>query len=88
MFTVNLPACHLRNEVPLLGSVVQTNSTALNRSHAMMNDFYSRILLIVESSVKTVAEDQHVDSLSLEILLLIELQVLCHARYYEADCAE
>ena len=40
-FTVYLPACHLRNEIPLFGSVVQTNSTALNRSHAMMNDFNS-----------------------------------------------
>jgi len=42
----------------------------------MMNQFYSGVLLIVETSGKLVTVYQDIDTLPLEILKLIEFQIL------------
>ena len=64
---VHLPVGHLRHKIPLLRGVVQTDSTSLDGTHAMLDDLDARILLVVESTIETVAKDQYINALSLEI---------------------
>ena len=81
LLAVHLAAGHLWHQVPLLRGVVQTHGTALYGTHTMVDDLNARVLLVVETAVETVAEHQHVDPLSLEILEVVKLQVLPHRRH-------
>ena len=74
------------HQVPLLRGVVQTHGTALYGTHTMMDDLNARVLLVVETAVETIAEHQHVDTLTLEILAVVELQVLTHRRQGQQGC--
>ena len=71
--TVHLTVSHLRHQVPLLGSIVKADGTTLHRSHPVMDDLDSRVLLIVEPTVKTVTEYQDIHPLTLEILKFVQL---------------
>ena len=42
----------------------------------MLDDFNTRVLLVVETSVETVAENQYVDALPFEILEVVQFQIL------------
>ena len=66
VLTVHLAVSHLRDEIPLLGGVVQTHGTALDGTHTVVDNLDARVLLVVEPAVKTVAEDQHIHPLPLE----------------------
>ena len=77
MLPVHLAVGHHRHQVPLFRGVVQSDGTTLYGTHAVMNDFNAGILLVVETSVKTVAEYQHVDCPTFEIVEVVERQVLC-----------
>ena len=68
---VHLAVGHLRHEVPLFGCVVQTDSSALDGPHAVVDDLDTGVLLVVEPAVKTIAEHQHVHPLPLEILAVV-----------------
>ena len=72
VLTVNLTVSHLGHQVPLLGRIVQTHGTTLYCTHTVVNDLYTRVLLVVEASIETVAEYQHVHTLPLEILAVIQ----------------
>ena len=88
VFAVNLPAGHLGHKVPLFGSLVQPDGTALNGAHPMMDDFYARVLLVVETAVETITEHKYVHALPLEIFTVVELKVLRltkgSCRYHQA----
>ena len=68
---------HRGHQVPLFGGVVESDGAALHGAHAVVYDLDARVFLVVESSVETVAEYEHVDALPFEIFLFVELQVLC-----------
>ena len=76
LFLVHLAVSHLGHQVPLLWRIVQPHGSALDVSHAMLDNLNARILLVVESAIETVAEYQDVHSLSLKIVAVIESQVL------------
>ena len=71
--TVHLSVGHLGHQVPLLRRVVQTHSTTLHSAHTMMDDFDARVLLVVETTIETVAEHQHVHALPLKVLAVVQL---------------
>ena len=77
VFTIHLTAGHLGHQVPLLRGIVQSNSTTLNGANTMMNNLDARILLVVESAIKAVAEYENVNTLTLEILTIVKSQILC-----------
>ena len=64
------------HQVPLLGRVGKPHSTALRCSYTMVNQFYSGILLIIESPGKKITVHKQVHTLRFEILKLIEFQIL------------
>ena len=76
LLAVNLAVSHLRHQVPLFRSVVQTDGTTLHGAYAMLDDFYARVLFIIETAVETVAENQHVDALTLKIAAVVKHKVL------------
>ena len=53
--------------IPMSG----TDSTTLHRTNAMMNNFNTRVLLIIETTIKTITEHQHVYSLPFKIFSLV-----------------
>ena len=73
VLTVHLPAGHLRYKIPLLGRIIQADGSTLYGTYTMMNDFNARVLLVIETAIKTVAEHQHIHSLTLKIFLFVQL---------------
>ena len=71
--TIYLTADGLRHKIPLLWGIVQTDGTTLYRAYPVVDDLDTRVLLVVESAVETVAEHQHVDTLALEVFTVVEL---------------
>lgn len=51
----------------------------------MLNNLDTRILLVVEASVETIAEDQNIDSLPFKIILIVQFQVLCLQKGYDHE---
>ena len=43
----------------------------------MLNNLNTRVLLIIETTVKTVAEHQDIHSLTFEVFTVVQLQILC-----------
>ena len=76
VLTIHLTAGHLWHKIPLFRRIVQTNGTPLHCPHAVVDNLYAGVLLVVETSVETVAEHQHVHTLPLKILAVVELQIL------------
>ena len=65
-----------RHQVPLLGSLVQTDGTTLHRSDTVVDDLDTGVLLVVETAREGITEDQHIHTLGLEIFLVVEYQVI------------
>ena len=68
---VHLTAGHRGHKVPLLWRVVQAHSTALYGTHPVVDNLYTRVLLVVESAIEAVAEYQHIHTLTLKILKVV-----------------
>ena len=77
LLLIYFSVCHLGHQVPLFGRVVKSDSTALHGSHAVVYDFDARVLFVVESAIETIAEHQHIHSLSFEVFQFVQFQVLC-----------
>ena len=56
VLTIHLPAGHLRHKIPLFGRIVQADGSTLYGTHTMMNDFNAGVLLVIETTIKTVTE--------------------------------
>ena len=76
ILTVHLPAGHLRHEVPLFRRIVQSYGTTLNRPYTVLYNLNTRVLLVIEATVETVAEYQNIHSLTFEVLTVVQLQIL------------
>ncbi len=76
VFTIDFAAGHRRYEIPLLRGVVQTDGSALNGSYSVMDNLNSRVLLVVETTIETIAEHQHVYALTLEVFKVVQLKIL------------
>ena len=79
-FLVHLSAHHLRHEIPLLRGVAQSHGTTLCHAHPVLYNLDAGVLLIVESSVETIAEYEQVDALLFKILIVVKSQLLCVSR--------
>ena len=75
VLAVHVADGRLRDEVPLLRRIGQTHGAALDGTHAMVNDFDTGILFVVEAAREHVAVNQHVHALALEVLQIIELEI-------------
>ena len=69
---VYLTICHLWYQIPLFWCLVQSDGAALNGAYTVVDDLDARVLLVIESTVETVAEHQHVHTLTVEIFKVVQ----------------
>ena len=77
LFAVHFPIGHFRHQIPLFRCVVQTHGTSLDGPYAVLDNLNAGILLVIESAIKTVAENQHIYALPLKIAAVVQFQILC-----------
>ena len=73
---IDFPGCHFGNQIPLFRCIVQSDGSSLNGAHTMLDDFYSRILLVIKASIKTITEYQYINPSSLKIILFVQFHIL------------
>ena len=60
----------------LLGGLGKTHGAALNGSHAVVDDFDTGVLFIVEAARERIAEHQEIDALPFKISLVVQDKAL------------
>ena len=72
VFRIRLALGGGRHQVPLLRSAGQPHGSSLHGAHAVVDDFDSGVLLVIEAAREEIAVHENVHALPLEIFLFIQ----------------